>query len=56
MPTGAALVDAHQAELADFKQPRGLYLCDELPRNALGKLQKHLLIAAIADAGLAAPA
>ena len=28
---------------ADFKHPRLLHLVEELPRNALGKVQKHLL-------------
>jgi acyl-coenzyme A synthetase/AMP-(fatty) acid ligase len=37
-------------------RPRGLYLCDELPRNALGKLQKHLLREAIESHGLHAQA
>ncbi len=41
------LVELHRAALADYKKPRGLYLCDALPRNALGKLQKHLLREAI---------
>lgn len=48
-PTGAqALLEqlaAHVgAELADYKKPRGLMLVDALPRNALGKLQKHRLL------------
>ncbi|PRP94165.1 Long-chain-fatty-acid--CoA ligase [Enhygromyxa salina] len=46
------LVAHHRAMLAGFKQPRGLYLCDQLPRNALGKLQKHKLLDAIASEGL----
>jgi malonyl-CoA/methylmalonyl-CoA synthetase len=32
-----------KGQLAAFKVPRDLRLVDELPRNALGKLQKHLL-------------
>ncbi|MCY3633040.1 MAG: AMP-binding protein [bacterium] len=32
-----------EGECADFKHPRLLHLVDELPRNALGKVQKHLL-------------
>lgn len=31
------------SELADYKKPRRILVCDELPRNALGKLQKHRL-------------
>src|SRR5262249_50245994 len=30
-------------QLAAFKQPRALYEVESLPRNALGKVQKHLL-------------
>ena len=36
----AALVTEH---LADYKKPRRLQILAELPRNALGKLQKHRL-------------
>jgi len=32
-----------KAQLAAFKQPRALHVLDALPRNALGKVQKHLL-------------
>lgn len=33
------------ARLADYKKPREMLIVDELPRNALGKLQKHRIIA-----------
>lgn len=46
------LIAQARAELADYKKPRGLYLCEALPRNALGKLQKHLLREAIEREGL----
>jgi malonyl-CoA/methylmalonyl-CoA synthetase len=39
-----AAVDAHAADqLAKFKRPRHYRWVDALPRNALGKVQKHLL-------------
>lgn len=50
----ASLVEHHQKRLADFKKPRGVYVCSELPRNALGKLQKHRLLEAIGEQGLTA--
>ncbi len=37
----AAFAHAH---LADFKRPREVLLLPELPRNALGKVQKHLIL------------
>jgi acyl-CoA synthetase (AMP-forming)/AMP-acid ligase II len=49
-----ALIAHHRDRLADFKRPRGLYLVEELPRNAMGKVQKHQLLAGIEQAGLAA--
>ncbi|HLT34835.1 MAG TPA: AMP-binding protein, partial [Enhygromyxa sp.] len=48
----AELVAQLRAGLADYKKPRGLYLCEALPRNALGKLQKHLLREAVEREGL----
>jgi malonyl-CoA/methylmalonyl-CoA synthetase len=38
-----ALRDACSRGLASFKVPRGFVRVDALPRNALGKVQKHLL-------------
>jgi malonyl-CoA/methylmalonyl-CoA synthetase len=38
-----ALRDACARGLASFKVPRGFVRVDALPRNALGKVQKHLL-------------
>jgi malonyl-CoA/methylmalonyl-CoA synthetase len=34
---------ACRAQLASFKAPREFVIVDKLPRNALGKIQKHLL-------------
>lgn len=39
----AGLRDACQRALASFKVPRAFHRLDALPRNALGKVQKHLL-------------
>ena len=33
-----------RAALASFKIPREFVMVDKLPRNALGKVQKHLLV------------
>ena len=30
-------------KLASFKAPRAFHVVEKLPRNALGKVQKHLL-------------
>jgi malonyl-CoA/methylmalonyl-CoA synthetase len=35
-----------RAQLASFKMPRQFVIVDKLPRNALGKIQKHLLATA----------
>ncbi len=42
-PDPAALEAACRKSLASFKVPKRFVFVDELPRNALGKVQKHLL-------------
>jgi malonyl-CoA/methylmalonyl-CoA synthetase len=37
------LVEHCRDQLASFKKPRQLFFVKELPRNALGKVQKHVL-------------
>jgi malonyl-CoA/methylmalonyl-CoA synthetase len=39
----AALIEFCKARIAGFKVPRTFRIVDSLPRNALGKVQKHLL-------------
>lgn len=39
-----ALIDHVAAELSVHKRPRDVRVVDSLPRNAMGKVQKHLLI------------
>lgn len=39
----AAIEERCRKNLASFKTPRRFVLVDQLPRNALGKVQKHLL-------------
>ncbi|HEX8539803.1 MAG TPA: AMP-binding protein, partial [Cystobacter sp.] len=42
-PAAQALADFCKDRLASFKKPRRVEFVDALPRNALGKVQKHLL-------------
>jgi malonyl-CoA/methylmalonyl-CoA synthetase len=42
-PDAQALVEHCKDRLASFKKPRRVVFLDALPRNALGKVQKHLL-------------
>jgi malonyl-CoA/methylmalonyl-CoA synthetase len=39
----AAIIQALKGELANFKIPKRVFLVDDLPRNAMGKVQKNLL-------------
>jgi malonyl-CoA/methylmalonyl-CoA synthetase len=51
-PIDAAGLEARcRAKLASFKIPRAFHTVDRLPRNAMGKIQKHLLPARGADCG-----
>jgi len=37
------IVGALRGDIASFKVPKRVYVVDELPRNAMGKVQKNLL-------------
>lgn len=37
------VIDAVMQQLAGFKAPKKVFFVDELPRNTMGKVQKHLL-------------
>jgi malonyl-CoA/methylmalonyl-CoA synthetase len=37
------VIAALKAEIASFKVPKHVYFVDDLPRNAMGKVQKNLL-------------
>jgi malonyl-CoA/methylmalonyl-CoA synthetase len=39
----AALLAGIGDRLARFKQPRRIFIVDELPRNTMGKVQKNFL-------------
>ena len=40
---GAAIVAELKGRIANFKVPKQVFVVDELPRNAMGKVQKNLL-------------
>ena len=42
-PDGDAIVKALKQNLANFKIPKRCFVLPELPRNAMGKVQKNLL-------------
>ncbi|MGB5669913.1 MAG: malonyl-CoA synthase, partial [Sedimenticolaceae bacterium] len=41
--TEEGIVAALSARLARFKQPKRVFIVDELPRNTMGKVQKNVL-------------
>jgi malonyl-CoA/methylmalonyl-CoA synthetase len=43
VPDEAAVITACKEQLANFKVPKRVFFQDELPRNAMGKIQKNLL-------------
>jgi malonyl-CoA/methylmalonyl-CoA synthetase len=42
-PREADLIAALKSKLANFKVPKRIYVVEELPRNAMGKVQKNVL-------------
>ncbi len=46
--TAEAVVEHCRAVLAGYKKPRHLFFVEALPRNAMGKVQKHILAETIA--------
>jgi malonyl-CoA/methylmalonyl-CoA synthetase len=43
VPDAAALIKTLKGRIANFKVPKRVFVVDELPRNAMGKVQKNLL-------------
>jgi len=41
--TESVIISAIKGRLANFKVPKWVYLVDQLPRNAMGKVQKNIL-------------
>jgi malonyl-CoA/methylmalonyl-CoA synthetase len=41
--TERGIIAALKGEIATFKVPKHVHFCDDLPRNAMGKVQKNLL-------------
>jgi malonyl-CoA/methylmalonyl-CoA synthetase len=42
-PDAAELIGAVKTRIANFKVPKRLFIVPDLPRNAMGKVQKNLL-------------
>ena len=49
-PTAEALIAHCRSRIAGFKKPREIHFVEALPRNALGKVQKHVLRQTLARA------
>ena len=43
MLTATAIVDALKCRIANYKVPKRVFIVDDLPRNAMGKVQKNVL-------------
>ena len=41
--TEADIIGALKDSIANFKVPKALFVVDELPRNAMGKVRKNIL-------------
>jgi malonyl-CoA/methylmalonyl-CoA synthetase len=52
-PTEEEIVDALRSEIAGFKVPKHVFFVAELPRNAMGKVQKNVLRDGCASGDLA---
>ncbi|HLG51533.1 MAG TPA: acyl-CoA synthetase [Chloroflexota bacterium] len=55
-PSADDLIAFCRDRLASFKKPRRIYFVESLPRNALGKVQKHLLREQLARQDFPVPA
>jgi malonyl-CoA/methylmalonyl-CoA synthetase len=42
--TAEAIVEHCRAQLAGYKKPKRVFFVEALPRNAMGKVQKHTLV------------
>jgi len=42
-PSEASIITALKGKLANFKVPKRVHFVDDLPRNAMGKVQKNVL-------------
>jgi acyl-coenzyme A synthetase/AMP-(fatty) acid ligase len=45
------ILNSVRAQLADYKVPESLHVVDEIPRNALGKIDRPALIRILTDIG-----